>query len=107
MLSPRCTSSLTWRSISAGAACGSTRGLISGGFFAASGGKSHSCVTPTTESPRPTAYKISLSEGSKETIRIESSAPEHVALNAATLNHKSDTSLATSGKQLDHSPNSQ
>ena len=43
---------------------------INAGFAAASGGKSHSCVTPTTQSPRPSAYKISVADGSSEQIRI-------------------------------------
>ena len=35
----------------------------------ASGGKSHSKVTPTTESPAPTAKRISVAEGSSDTMR--------------------------------------
>src|SRR5580704_9228899 len=66
----RPTSSLTCRSISAGSAEESTRGRINAGFFAASAGKSHSCVTPTTESPRPNAKRISVADGSSEQIRI-------------------------------------
>ena len=62
--------SATRRSVSAGDAFGSTRGRIRKGLRAASGGKSHSCVTPTTQSPRPSAYRISVAEGSSEQIRI-------------------------------------
>src|SRR5690242_6273700 len=36
----------------------------------ASGGKSHSKVTPTTESPAPIANRISVVDGNNETIRI-------------------------------------
>src|SRR5580658_9804165 len=75
MLSPRATISITWRSISAGRAWGSTRGRISGGFFAASGGKSHSCVTPATESPRPSANRISVADGNSEQIRTRVAPP--------------------------------
>ncbi len=35
----------------------------------ASGGKSHSKLTPTTSSPAPSAYRISVAEGSNDTIR--------------------------------------
>jgi hypothetical protein len=35
----------------------------------ASGGKSHSKVTPTTSSPAPIANRISVVDGSNETIR--------------------------------------
>ena len=35
----------------------------------ASGGKSHSKVTPTTWSPAPTAKRISVAEGRRDTMR--------------------------------------
>ena len=35
----------------------------------ASGGKSHSNVTPTTSSPRPSSNRISVADGNRETIR--------------------------------------
>jgi hypothetical protein len=39
---------------------------------AASGGQSHSCVTPTTESPSPRAKSTSVAAGTREQIRIVS-----------------------------------
>ena len=45
------------------------------GFVTASGGKSHSSVTPTRSSPSPSAYTISVAEGSSETIFIAASLP--------------------------------
>ena len=39
------------------------------GFVLASAGKSHSCETPTSWSPRPRAYAISVAAGRKETMR--------------------------------------
>ena len=41
---------------------------------AASGGQSHSWVTPTSSSPSPSANTISVAEGRSETIRIGASA---------------------------------
>src|SRR5216683_2346245 len=38
----------------------------------AAGGSSHSNVTPTRSSPRPSAYTISVADGSRETRRTES-----------------------------------
>src|SRR5579863_6873257 len=73
MLSPRAIISLTWRSISAGGACGSMRVRSSEGLVAASAGKSHSWLTPKTESPKPMAYAISVAEGNNEQIRIRTS----------------------------------
>src|SRR3712207_714680 len=37
----------------------------------ASGGWSHSCVTPTTWSPRPSAKSSSVAWGTRDTIRME------------------------------------
>jgi hypothetical protein len=44
------------------------------GRLLASGGKSHSNVTPTTLSPAPTANKISVVDGSSDTIRMPGKA---------------------------------
>jgi hypothetical protein len=46
-------------------------------FLAASGGKSHSKVTPETDSPKPSAYKISVAEGKNEQICILNLAAAH------------------------------
>ena len=43
-------------------------GRTTTGFSRACGGKSHSCETPTSWSPRPSAYTISVAAGRKETI---------------------------------------
>src|ERR1700739_3803593 len=46
-------------------------------FVAASGGKSHSKVTPATDFSKPRAYKISVAEGKNEQICILNLATAH------------------------------
>jgi len=44
----------------------STTDLMAAGFLRASGGRSHSCVTPQSWCPNPSVYTISVALGMKE-----------------------------------------
>src|SRR5450631_1993584 len=70
MLDPACSADLMWRSMTAHVLPSWLRALaVTAGRDAASGGKSHSCVTATTSSPAPIAYRISVALGSSDTTR--------------------------------------
>lgn len=65
-----------WRSISPADVNGSAEEAVSFGSAVACCGKSHSCVTPTTSSPAPTAKSISVALGSRLTMRIRTPSPK-------------------------------
>src|ERR1700744_1663405 len=44
------------------------------GRFRASAGKSHSCVTAATSEPRPRAKRVSVADGTRETMRMAAEA---------------------------------
>src|SRR5581483_7426711 len=83
MLEPECNFSRTCRSISRDdALCADPLSPnreedVSTGNSVASGGKSHSCVRPTTSFPAPIAKSISVALGSKLTIRMRKGSGEN------------------------------
>src|SRR5580698_6477806 len=71
MDSPRSTCSRTRRSVSKGVASFGRRDETTAVLVFARRGKSHSWLTPTISSSSPRANKISVADGSKETMRIQ------------------------------------
>src|SRR5260370_34339978 len=69
-LSPRGPYAPTRRSFSAGAESGGRGGRMAAVFVRACGGKSHSWLTPTISRSKPRAKRISVADGSSETIRM-------------------------------------
>jgi hypothetical protein len=49
----------------------STSEAVTAGREAASGGQSHSCVTPATRSPSPSSNSTSVAAGTSEQIRTD------------------------------------
>src|ERR1700722_17112601 len=62
-------------------------------FPAAPGGKTHSKVTPATESPRPNAYRISVADGKNEQICIKTLAHEFKTKLARCCIHNQQSAL--------------
>src|SRR5260370_588942 len=75
MRPPRYRKALTVRSMAAAQALCEMRDTIRAGLVRASGGKSHSWLTPAILSPRPSANRISVAEGSKEQIFMPCNLP--------------------------------
>ena len=66
---PRASCARTASSIAADGAAGSTLGAVSGGTASAAGGQSQPWLRPTSRSPHPSAYTISVVALSSETTR--------------------------------------
>src|SRR5215203_5907586 len=80
MASPRSVRSRTAASISAVPSPGGRTSRVTCGSSSAAGGKSHSCVTPTTSSPSPSANSSSVAWGTRLTMRIAMEEDRPMAL---------------------------